>query len=364
MLSVQRMVRPCRLVPTFINPAHVSARTPCSGRSFWKESEVSFLNQLLHPLIERASALVHRHVSDETLAHAHEIGARLTSLAQIAPQARSHFIDPAVSSAIDSLPNELNEHSIVAREDALAALATLPGLSRTAALPEVPQRIVISERTLERYLGAPRPSLSIAPLRRDEPSHDKDRIGIALGLAWTPVGGEVLEVESQWMPGRSELRLTGQLGEVMRESAQTALSYVRAHLAAQGLPDPSVSGKEVHIHVPGGAVPKDGPSAGVTLAAALVSLLSNQPLRPDLAMTGEVTLRGRVLAVGGIKEKLLAARRAGIRDVVLPRANEPDLRALPRPLLRALTLHLVDDMSEVLAIALPNAAGSVKDSVA
>lgn len=255
-------------------------------------------------------------------------------------------------------------HSIVAREDALAALATLPGLSRTAALPEVPQRIVISERTLERYLGPPRPSLSIAPLRRGEPSHDKDRVGIALGLAWTPVGGEVLEVESQWMPGRGELRLTGQLGEVMRESAQTALSYVRAHLAAQGLPDPSASGKEVHIHVPGGAVPKDGPSAGVTLAAALVSLLSNQPLRADLAMTGEVTLRGRVLAVGGIKEKLLAARRAGIRDVVLPRANEPDLRALPRPLLRALTLHLVDDMSEVLAIALPNAAGSVKDSVA
>ena len=255
-------------------------------------------------------------------------------------------------------------HSIVAREDALAALATLPGVSRGPALPEVPQRIVISERTLERYLGPARRPLSLVPLHPGEPGKDADRIGIALGLAWTPVGGEVLEVESQWMPGRGELRLTGQLGEVMRESAQTALSYARAYLATQGLPDPSTTGKEVHIHVPGGAVPKDGPSAGVTLASALVSLLSNRPLRAGLAMTGEVTLRGRVLAVGGIKEKLLAARRTGIREVILPRANESDLRSLPRPLLRALTLHLVDDMAEVLAIALTSAAGSAPDSVA
>ena len=249
-------------------------------------------------------------------------------------------------------------HSIVAREDALAALATLPGVARRPALPDVPQRIVISERTLERYLGPARRGLSLTQPRSSDPSKERERIGTALGLAWTPVGGEVLEVESQWMPGRGELRLTGQLGEVMRESAQTALSFARAHLATLGLPDPSTSGKEIHIHVPGGAVPKEGPSAGVTLAAALISLFTNQPLRAGLAMTGEVTLRGRVLPVGGIKEKLLAARRIGIRDVVLPRANESDLRSLPRPLLRALTLHLVEDMDEVLAIALPSRAGS------
>jgi ATP-dependent Lon protease len=255
-------------------------------------------------------------------------------------------------------------HSIVAREDALSALATLPGIARGPALPEVPQRIVISERTLERYLGPPRRPLSMLPRPSGDGEKDIDRIGIALGLAWTPVGGEVLEIESQWMPGHGDLRLTGQLGEVMRESAQTALSFARACLATHGLPDPSTSGKEVHIHVPGGAVPKDGPSAGVTLACALVSLLSHQPLRAGLAMTGEVTLRGRVLAVGGIKEKLLAARRAGVREVVLPRANEADLRSLPRPLLRALTLHLVDEMAEVLAIALPGWAGPAPDSVA
>lgn len=257
-------------------------------------------------------------------------------------------------------------HSIVAREDALAALGTLPGIHRPTALPAVPQSIVVSERTLERYLGPARRPLGIAPTakRSQRPDRESERIGIALGLAWTPVGGEVLEVESQCMPGRSELRLTGQLGEVMRESAQTALSYARAHLATLGKEDPSRSGQEIHIHVPGGAVPKDGPSAGVTLAAALVSLLTGQPLRADLAMTGEVTLRGRVLAVGGIKEKLLAARRTGIREVILPRDNEADLRSLPRPLLRALTLHLVEDMSEVLRIALPTAAGSLDNSVA
>lgn len=261
-------------------------------------------------------------------------------------------------------------HSIVAREDALAALSTLPGIHRPTVLPAVPQSIVVSERALERYLGPARRPMGLAPLSPGVSRRvaDSERIGTAIGLAWTPVGGEVLEVESQCMPGRGELRLTGQLGEVMRESAQTALSYARAHVAALGREDPSRSGQEIHIHVPGGAVPKDGPSAGVTLAVALVSLLTSQPLRADLAMTGEVTLRGRVLAVGGIKEKLLAARRTGIREVILPRANEADLRSLPRPLLRALTLHLVDDMREVLAIALPQApathAGSLDNSVA
>lgn len=245
-------------------------------------------------------------------------------------------------------------HSIVAREDALAALHTLPGVARQPHLPAIPQRIVVSERTLERYLGPARQPLAVAPSLKTG-ARPNDLTGSALGLAWTPVGGQVLEIESQWMPGRGELRLTGQLGEVMRESAQTALSYARAHSARLGFADPTVSGREIHIHVPGGAIPKDGPSAGVTLACALVSLLTDTPLRPGLAMTGEVTLRGRVLAVGGIKEKLLAARRAGLREVILPRENGADLRTLPRPLLRALTVHLVEDMGDVLRLALADA---------
>ena len=163
----------------------------------------------------------------------------------------------------------------------------------------------VTPETLRKYLGPP-----MAP--HLDRAAGVDEVGAATGLAWTPYGGEVLEVEAQWMPGKGSLILTGQLGDVMKESAMTALSYARARAASLGLKEGFYAEREIHIHVPAGAVPKDGPSAGVTMACALVSLLTGQPVRRDVAMTGEITLRGRVLPVGGLKEKLLAAARCGL----------------------------------------------------
>jgi ATP-dependent Lon protease len=180
----------------------------------------------------------------------------------------------------------------------------------------------------------------------------EDRVGIATGLAWTPVGGDILHVEALALPGKGELRLTGHLGDVMKESAQAALSFLRANAAALGIPESFFDERSLHVHVPAGATPKDGPSAGVTLVTAMASMASGRPVRRDLAMTGEITLRGEVLAVGGIKEKVLAALRAGIRDVGLPRDNERDLAELPAGPRRALRVHLLADVRQALELAL------------
>jgi len=176
--------------------------------------------------------------------------------------------------------------------------------------------------------------------------------GIAAGLAWTPVGGEVLYVEALRMPGKGQLILSGQLGEVMRESARAAMSYVQANAPALGVPEKPLDGWDVHLHVPAGGTPKDGPSAGVTLFTALVSLLSGIPVRGDTAMTGEATLRGRVLPVGGIKEKVLAAHRLGLRRVILPAACAGELREVPQDVREQLEIVLVKRMEEVLDAAL------------
>ncbi len=176
--------------------------------------------------------------------------------------------------------------------------------------------------------------------------------GVAMGLAWTPVGGELLFVEATAMPGKNRLTLTGQLGDVMKESATAALSYIRTHAAEFGIEDEFFERHDIHIHVPAGAIPKDGPSAGVTMLTALVSLFIDKPVRRDLAMTGEITLRGQVMPVGGIKEKVLAAHRAGIRTLVLPQWNEKDLQDIPKKVLKTITFHFVDKMREVLEIAL------------
>jgi ATP-dependent Lon protease len=176
--------------------------------------------------------------------------------------------------------------------------------------------------------------------------------GIATGLAWTPVGGDVLYVEASTLPGNGNLILTGQLGDVMKESARAALTYVLSHGEALGIAPDVLKGRDVHVHVPAGAVPKDGPSAGVTMFTALASLLSNRPVRGDVAMTGEATLRGRVLPVGGIKSKVLAAHRQGIKRIILPRRNGADLDEIPKATLAELDVHLVDRMDEVLALAL------------
>ena len=183
--------------------------------------------------------------------------------------------------------------------------------------------------------------------------------GVVVGLAWTPFGGEILFVEATRMPGGKSLTITGQIGDVMRESAQAALSYVRSRTEALGIDPGFFSSSDLHLHVPAGAIPKDGPSAGVTIATAMVSLLTGRPSRPETAMTGEITLRGKVLPVGGIKEKVLAARRAGIRTVILPAENEKDLQEVPEEVRKGMTFHFARTVDEVLELALqPNAEKS------
>jgi ATP-dependent Lon protease len=194
------------------------------------------------------------------------------------------------------------------------------------------------------YLGKPRFYGEIAE-RTQIP-------GVATGLAWTPVGGDIMFIEATQMPGSRGFQLTGQLGDVMRESAQAALSYVRSRADRFGVTPEFFAKHDIHLHVPAGAVPKDGPSAGVTMATALASLLTGRVVRNDLAMTGEITLRGQVLPVGGIKEKVLAAHRAGLKTVILPNRNEKDLEDLPQEVRDSLKFILVEKVDQVFEAAL------------
>jgi ATP-dependent Lon protease len=187
---------------------------------------------------------------------------------------------------------------------------------------------------------------------RDSEVHEKSEVGLVTGLAWTEVGGSILTTEVQVLDGKGKLTITGQLGDVMQESAQAALSYIRGRAQALGLSREFYRTVDVHLHVPEGAIPKDGPSAGITMATAMASALAKIPVRRDIAMTGEITLRGKVLAIGGLKEKLLAALRAGIFEVILPRANEKDIEELPDNIKKSIKLHFVDQMDEVLKLAL------------
>jgi ATP-dependent Lon protease len=175
--------------------------------------------------------------------------------------------------------------------------------------------------------------------------------GVATGLAVTGVGGDVLFVEVTSMPGEG-LILTGQLGDVMKESASIALSYIRSHADELGLTDVDFEGRRFHVHFPAGAIPKDGPSAGITMTTALVSLLTGRPVRPDVGMTGEITLQGKVLPIGGVKQKVLAAHRAGLTEVILPHRNEADLDDVPEAVRDQMTFHPSSDIAQVLAIAL------------
>jgi ATP-dependent Lon protease len=176
--------------------------------------------------------------------------------------------------------------------------------------------------------------------------------GVATGLAWTAAGGDLLFIEATRMAGKGGITLTGQLGDVMKESCQAALSYTRNKAQKLGIDPRFLEKQDIHIHFPAGAIPKDGPSAGITMATALVSALTKIPARRDVAMTGEITLRGKVLPIGGVKEKVLAAHRAGVKNIVLPRDNEKDLADIPKNVLDTLDLHLVSTMDEVLRIAL------------
>jgi len=213
-------------------------------------------------------------------------------------------------------------------------------------------RIRVTPRTVDKLLG---PVRFLADSQLSE-----DRVGVATGLAWTSAGGDVLHVEALALPGKGELRLTGHLGEVMKESAQAALSYLRSRAEQLAIPPSFFEDRSLHVHVPAGAIPKDGPSAGVTLLCAMASAACGRPVRRDLAMTGEITLRGEVLPVGGIKEKVLAALRAGIREVCLPAANQRELVELPASVRRQLHFHFAREAGDVLAIALrtPPAGGA------
>jgi ATP-dependent Lon protease len=184
----------------------------------------------------------------------------------------------------------------------------------------------------------------------------EDMVGVATGMFYTPVGGDIMFVEASAAKGKDGLILTGQLGDVMKESARAALTYAKTHHDRLGVPEENLKDVELHIHVPAGAIPKDGPSAGVTMATAIVSALSSRPVRSDVAMTGEITLTGRVLPIGGVKEKVLGAYRAGIREIILPGDNEAHLDDLPKELRNEMKFQLVHDLGEVLALALRGAS--------
>lgn len=206
------------------------------------------------------------------------------------------------------------------------------------------ENVQVTSARLHDYLGAVR-------YLREMPEK-KPQIGVVNGLAYTTVGGETLAVECSVMQGTGQLKLTGQLGDVMKESAQAAMSYVRAHAAEYGIEEDFYKTRDIHIHVPEGAVPKDGPSAGVTMVSALTSALANRPARQDVAMTGEITLRGRVLPIGGVKEKLLAAYRAGLKTILIPRENEKDLEDVPPHVLKGFEIHFAETAADVLKIVL------------
>jgi ATP-dependent Lon protease len=272
------------------------------------------------------------------------------------------------------IPKQLAAHGLAAGElafDPDALRRIVRGYTREAGVRSLEREIATAARKVARRLAeGQRDPVRITadnlgeylgrPHFFDEVAERTSRPGIATGLAWTPTGGDVLFVEATMMPSSEErLVLTGMLGDVMRESAQAAVSYVWANAAALDIDPKIFEGKTIHVHVPAGAIPKDGPSAGVTMVTALASLATRRPVRGDLAMTGEITLRGRVLPVGGIKEKMLAAHRAGIREVILPRRNERDVEDVPEELRRELRFLFVEDAEEVLKHALTPIAAEV-----
>jgi ATP-dependent Lon protease len=206
------------------------------------------------------------------------------------------------------------------------------------------KRVTVSRRNVEKYAGVRR-------FRYGE-LEDTDLVGVVTGLAWTEVGGELLTIESVTLPGKGKVTATGKLGDVMKESVQAAESYVKSRSAVFGIPPTIFDKKDIHVHVPEGATPKDGPSAGVAMAISIVSVLTGIPVRRDLAMTGEITLRGRVLPIGGLKEKLLAALRGGMKTVLIPKDNEKDLAEIPDNVKKDLTIVPVSSVDQVLQHAL------------
>ncbi|HNN90697.1 MAG TPA: endopeptidase La [Pseudomonadota bacterium] len=249
--------------------------------------------------------------------------------------AQIQFADPAIGEIIDSYTREAGVRSLEREVGSVCR-----GVAVKVAEGETKDQVEITAEKVADFLG-PQKFISEVAERTAVP-------GVATGLAWTAVGGDILFIEATRMPGKSSLMLTGQLGDVMKESAQAATSFVRARAKTYGIDEHFLEKADLHIHVPAGAISKDGPSAGVTMFVALTSMLTNIPVRPDVAMTGEITLRGNVLPVGGIKEKLLAAHRAGIKRVILPERNQKDIVDVPDEVKADLEIHFVSRMEEVL----------------
>jgi ATP-dependent Lon protease len=262
------------------------------------------------------------------------------------------------------LPRQLEAHGLRASDLTIpdeTLRAIIRGYTSEAGLRNLEREIAaICRKVAMRFALGKRKSVNVTRLAtflgppRNTPDEqlEQDEVGVATGLAWTPVGGEVLFVEAQAMEGKGHLILTGQMGEVMKESAQAALSFARAHAGEYGISNDFFANHDFHIHIPEGAIPKDGPSAGITLASALVSACTGRAVQRGIAMTGEITLRGEVLPVGGIKEKVLAAHRGRLYTIMLPRPNQKDLREIPRELRKDLKVILVDKVDEVLKRAL------------
>jgi len=267
------------------------------------------------------------------------------------------------------VPKQTTDHGMVLGEHVrwtdVALRLLVRGYTREAGLRSLEREIAaITRKIAKRRVEGQRDAIEVtealvgellgAPRYMHEELEERTRIpGVAVGLAWTPVGGEILFIEATRMKGSKTLTLTGQLGDVMKESAQAALSWARSHVTELGVRSDYWETSDIHIHIPAGAIPKDGPSAGVTMVTALVSLMTQRPVRADLAMTGEVTLTGRVMPVGGIKEKVLAARRAGVKTIILPKRNEKNLiEDVPSQVREGMTFHLVDSVDQVLNLAL------------
>ncbi len=264
------------------------------------------------------------------------------------------------------LPRQLEENGITPKHLELTdegLLKTIQSYTREAGLRnlerevatvcrKVAREVAAGKKGLARVTGAALSRYLGAPKFLSEPEQERDEIGLVTGLAWTQTGGDLLYIECTMMRGKGGLSLTGHLGDVMKESAQAAMSYARSRAARLGIKPETFAKHDVHIHVPAGAIPKDGPSAGITMATALISVLTQAPVRRDVAMTGEITLRGNVLPIGGLKEKVLAARRMGIKTVIVPSKNDKDVQEIPATVRRGMHFAYVDHMDRVLEIAL------------
>ncbi|HSK78918.1 MAG TPA: endopeptidase La, partial [Thermoanaerobaculia bacterium] len=302
----------------------------------------NFIQNIPGPLLDRMEVV---QFSGYTEREKLEIGRRYLVPRQLKENGltgeRIVFLDEALSEVITGYTRESGVRQL---ERELGKVARK--VARKIAAREV-ERVEVGAAEVRELLGRAK----VHPER----AAGQDQVGVATGMYYTPMGGDIMFVEASTMRGKGELVLTGQLGDVMKESARAAWTYARSHADSLGIP-PECFERDVHVHVPAGAIPKDGPSAGVTMATALVSALSGRAARHDIAMTGEITLSGRVLPIGGVKEKVLGAVRAGIAEVLLPKENEGDLEDLPQEVCDTLKIHFAEDLGDVLALTLRGAS--------